>query len=832
MLKNNHDYTKVTPQKFDKILQSIQQKSQNIDTLNLSQYAFTKEQMKKLCMTLTKNTGIKYINFSSCNIDAQQAAYIAEMLQENKTIIEINLAYNNIGDTGITYFANVVRYNQNLKQVTLLENRIGDCGAKCLANSLTKDCKLYNINLSNNHISDEGKAILESALKINYLNPNLIDTSNNIISLDIIHDKISTKDQKLLRLLQKSQLPSPTQTTITIDCQQTEEREQSFYQLLFEILISKTFITDIIIENLDNTNPLFEQIILYLTKLLEKNSTINSIQFSHCFLRTDEAAKSFSTLFTSQNFIHNVTLTASDILANGSQHVSTALGNNRSITELVLDGITISGKSNHVPFVATIIKTTKSITNLHLREMDFETHPYQDILTALHNHPSITSLTISDVPLVKAVLEDTQITTKELIPFTYDLFISDADATREAIKNKIYMQSFHAYLNPRSSIVEMIVCVTKNPTISNFTISLPSNTKKSGVYYPIVCKDIEDGWCNKSAITHFKLTGCELNSDSFQYLSTFIRDNKTLQILDLIYCPFDKGAAIELVNCITQNQPLHLSSIYLGTNYTTKAAQNYIKKHAPKNPSIFFCSSQTVKNGMITYTNIKQSSNKAYYDILFPLVQLRVPKGKLPPPQEQPQQTNNNEHNVQVPSEIVARITSYFPLSVNDNTLFHDAKKISDTIFAYNKKHLKTFAANIEIILSQIKIYLTTQQKRYSNEVKEKIAPHDSIISLLQAIQNTLESAQKNSAELLKDGCFKTNTIIKDTITSLKLPISTLAESIKKIETNKNIWRIRKDSASKKLEILTNNLKTLTTTPNERLAQQKTILQKIGIGIS
>jgi Ran GTPase-activating protein (RanGAP) involved in mRNA processing and transport len=891
MLNKPKNNPNVSNTSLEQTIKLIKQNSPDVSALDLSRQPFTDTQMRRLCRALKNNTHIKRINFSFCRINEKRAAYIAAMLQKNRSIIELNLGYNNIGDRGIkvlskalipsppkhptpsltiinltnnnigdegiAYFADVIASNKALKHIILQENKVGDRGAKFLADKINKKCELASLNLVANHITDKGKNELVTALKESGLSPELIDVKGNVFSANIIKEVIGNiSDEQSRNLLLRLYESKPhANATITIDCNceqvsVVQGRDIDFYQLLFTVLLQdKKHIKNMVISKLDEKHPLYQQILKYLIFGLTNNPNIEYIRFSNCFI-DDKAAEQLQKFFCLNTSIKTFELVNTNISEQGAKYLASALESNCHLTALTVRGFEAEALDtknpinlNLISFIINTLEKNKSIQNLSL---PLFLHIWKTrLLEILKKNTNIKSLLISDPDLIASVIEANIPHIKELKVYTIIAFTNhqEFDRTNKAIAINSSIKTLNFLVGrPRDIDPSAMTNIGKNPNIH--TLSIKFFTAITPSDCEIGCEHIAKIFSSKeSKIKHFKIYDCALGWDSMKSLLDPIIENKTLEVLELDGCAFYGDAKDKLVQCLEQNksfpnviisQRLNLLPRFLGKKAIKlhgEVVEYLFKQDIPLDAHVAFHFTREFEDGMIIYSEkTKLSRGALYRRVLSSLVQLRSPIHKHPLTGSPIYDSQKHTNVTTIAPENASQILLYLPnFTKNPSILFQEAQKISAEIFSRNEKYLEIFARNVKAILLQVQVCLKTQQKIY-NEAKGKNESQNDIATSLKAILEILKDAQKSCASLLQEGLFQTNTIIKDTINTLKLPINELVEAMRII--GENAPKQEKNTVPqelRKLHTLVNNLKQLSAAPAQLIEKQQSFIKKMGL---
>lgn len=200
--------------------------------------------------------------------------HVLEKIRANdKKLIDLGISGSAVGDEGVKVLADALNGNTSLLSIELGNSNIGSEGAEALARALLKNNTLKTLYLRGNKIGDEGSKALSEALKSN----------NGLEHLYLGGNEITIEGVKAFAdAFTKN---STLQTIYLRNNRLTDEGAQ----ILADALVKNFGLRVLNVANAELT----EVGCRALLKLLDSNTTLQSIVFEHNGVETEEIVKAF-----------------------------------------------------------------------------------------------------------------------------------------------------------------------------------------------------------------------------------------------------------------------------------------------------------------------------------------------------------------------------------------------------------------------------------------------------------------------------------------------------------------------------------------------------------
>ncbi|ESO94975.1 hypothetical protein LOTGIDRAFT_160729 [Lottia gigantea] len=136
-------------------------------TLSLNDRLLLREDVKAICILLSKTDTITTLDLSRNNLCNDGARSTAEMLKRNDGIVRLELKYCNLSPAGIGWIVESLERNKTVQIFDLTGNKLSTSNMKQLADLLKKNKTIYELILSYCDIDEAGAIILASAIAEN-----------------------------------------------------------------------------------------------------------------------------------------------------------------------------------------------------------------------------------------------------------------------------------------------------------------------------------------------------------------------------------------------------------------------------------------------------------------------------------------------------------------------------------------------------------------------------------------------------------------------------------------------------------------------------------------
>ena len=375
---------------------------------HMSLESLSPESIEVIFSNLNK-CAVRKVDILKTPLDSKCVSILSEIIPDNKTMISLILRYCSLTG-GIKQISDALFTNTTLKMLSLINVTITDEDTSHLSTMLSINKTLDRLGLTNCNITDNGIQYICEGLTKNQTLTELSITDNpqiTSVSTSTIAEAINTT-KSLRELHVKNILVNKWHMSL-------KSLSPESIEVIFKNL-NKCAVTELYISN----TPLDSKCVSILSEILPDNKTMTDLRFRNCSLTggikqisdalftnttlkvlslnnvtiTDEDTSHLSTMLSINKTLNTLEFSNCNITDNGVRYICEGLTKNQTLTSLnISDNPQITSVSTST--IAELINTTKSLRELHVKNISFTDDDIKTICTTLCNNTTIRTLYLS-----------------------------------------------------------------------------------------------------------------------------------------------------------------------------------------------------------------------------------------------------------------------------------------------------------------------------------------------------------------------------------------------------------------------------------------------------
>ena len=542
----------------------------NLLYVNFSNNESLSQMGRSIATLVANNTGLKCINLSSCQLAPDDIHDITKAMQNLSSLQYINLGLNKMLDELSGEMAVVVTHNKKLEKVYFPTVILSVRSFKIIAKAMSQITLLTHVDLNVNKVDD---SVATEVAKFMANNKDLSEIQFSKLQLQRNGYKKLSKHLENFKGLKHMSIRncSPSVAILTNLINNNENIKylnlQSCSISIPEMLQLSQILQDVYsLQYLDisyvNINDI--QVVENIVSIIFSNTKLRCLQLAGCKLNTFYITKILAALKLCNNLV----------LLNLSHNNIASLSAIKELTELLING---------------------RVRYLYLENCFLNSSEFQDVMAALNIASTFKSSTVMPLEVLDLRCNNIQMQCSQNAINLFVIVILNRKLRKVSLPNfdALNLQSLLSKLSNVNSLqsldfgsnnitdelaIKVINLITSNHYTNLKYLRISQLKLNQKVLLRLSCSKL-----NIRGIKHLTMTGCQLNSTTWGYLTRLIVKNKnSIADLNLTDCSVPKSIG-KIIRRATELQHLHLNNIAVVEN-----SQGTILTHSLVDDSKFF----------------------------------------------------------------------------------------------------------------------------------------------------------------------------------------------------------------------------------------------------